>query len=176
MAESIEANKKYVDNAIEKLRIELEASHALQAADKKMPAKLSKHKLKATLAAYKKERTEKYKGKFQGKVRVGKQIDELINVAEDCLIHDFGTRQISKFVDHYANRPKTKVSDAASKTYCENQITEFYKFCGWLELNFNWKCPNLKAIDRRVVNLASDALNNAINNNRQLAVFVHSRR
>lgn len=166
MAESIEANRKYVDESIEKLRQELEASHVLQAAGKKLPARISKHKLKATLTAYKIDRVEKYKGKYQGKVRVGKQIDELSSVAEDCFIHDFGIPQISKIVDHYANRPKTKVSDAASKTYCENQITELYKFCGWLELNFGWKCPNLKAIDRRVINLATDTLNNAINNDR----------
>lgn len=166
MAESVKANEKYVDEAINKLRLELESTYALQASNKKIPAKLSKHKLKSTLEAFKKDRVEKYKGKYQGKVRVGKQIDDLISVADDCLIHDFGTNEIMKIVDHYANRPKTKVSDAASKTYCENQITELYKFCGWLELNFSWKCPNLKAIDRRVVKLATDTLNNAINNDR----------
>jgi hypothetical protein len=58
MADSIGANRKYIDESTEKLRLELEATHALQTAGKKLPARISKHNLKATLAAYKKDRVE----------------------------------------------------------------------------------------------------------------------
>jgi integrase len=166
MIQSAEANKEFVDEKIANLAKELNADFALQAAGLKMPTKLSTEGLHQKVSAYRKDRVANYKGGYQGSVRVGKQINAFKSLLDDCKLYEFDFTKIKKVVDHYCNRPLNKRGTVTAKSYCENQITEFYRFCRWLENTADWVCPKLASIDRRVRRTLNDAKNNEIRDDR----------
>jgi len=162
MAQSVAANKAYIEAEFAALRKKLESEFATQASAMNIPKSISVTRLHDALRAYQTQRVANYKGKFQGAVRVRKQLDDMLAVAPDCWLHEFDHDALQNIADHYAKRPATKVSRIASKAYCGNQITELFKFCRWMKRLYDWDCPDLSAIDRRVLNKASDKLRNSI--------------
>jgi len=122
-------------------------------------------KLHEAIASYKKDRVANYSGGYQGAQRLDKQIDKFFEL-EDCWLHELSYIEIKKFVDNWRNRPTTGHRKRCSKTYAENQISEFFKFLEVLEATKpdEFSCPKLSSIDRSVAKLASDTKGNAINN------------
>ena len=166
MIQSTAANKEFVSDKIASLAKELKADYALQAAGIEMPSKISNEGLRQKITAYRKDRIENYKGGYQGSVRVGKQIDAIKTLLDDCKLFEFDFTRIKNVVDHYCNRPLNKRGKVTAKSYCENQITEFYRFCRWVENTSDWVCPKLASIDRRILRTLDDGKNNAIRDDR----------
>jgi len=96
MRKSIEANKEYVNQKLAALAIELHGGFALQASGIKIPEKLSKDKLHQKIEAYRQDRVQNYKGKYQGQLRVGKQIDAIKENIADCPIYEHFRRAIAR--------------------------------------------------------------------------------
>lgn len=120
-------------------------------------------KLHDAIRNYKGNRVEKYKGGFQGAKRLDKQIEKFFEI-EDCWLHELEYSKIKDFVDHWRARPVTGHGKRCSKTYAQNQITEFFKFLSFTEATKGdeFECPNLSSIDRSVKRLASDTSGNEI--------------
>jgi len=162
MAQSVAANKAHIEAELEALRKKLENELATQTLTVTIPKSISVTRLHDALQAYQAQRVANYKGKFQGAVRVRKQIGDLIAAAPNCWLHEFDHDALQQIVNRYAKRPATKVSKIASKDYCKNQITELFKFCRWMRRQYEWACPELLDIERRVQNKSSDKRRNSI--------------
>lgn len=124
----------------------------------------AKTRLLSALAAYRDERVKNYAGSFQGSKRLEGQVNKFIELLPDCWLHQFGFAEIKQHVDFWRNRPTTKRENRCAKTYAENQIDEFYSFlndCGH-RYPEEFSLPNLQVINRKVINLSSDAEGNAI--------------
>lgn len=127
--------------------------------------KPARTKLHEAIEAYKKDRVANYTGGYQGAQRLDKQIEKFLDL-EDCWLHELSYLKIKKFVDHWRKRPTTEHGKRCSKTYAENQISEFYKFLEILEATKpeEFPCPKLSSIDRSVIKLPGDSKGNAIRN------------
>lgn len=129
--------------------------------DNNRPAKT---RMRSALMSYREERVRNYAGCFQGAKRLEGQINKFIELLPDCWLHEFGFAEIKQHVDYWRNRPTTKRENRCAKTYAENQIDEFYSFLNDCEHRYpdEFSLPNLKVINRKVINLPSDARGNAI--------------
>ncbi len=89
-------------------------------------------KLHEAIKAYQQDRVGNYSGGYQGGQRLAKQIDKFLEL-EDCWLHELSFVKIKGFVDRWRKRPVTEHGRRCSKTYAENQITEFFKFLDVLD-------------------------------------------
>jgi hypothetical protein len=120
-------------------------------------------KLHAALDRYLHQRTSTYVGSYQGQQRVRKQIEEIKENVADCWLARFAFAEIQEHVDYWRGRPTTGLGTRAARTYCENQIGEFFKFLKWADAAYpEFDLPNLASIDRKVPRIASDVKGNSI--------------
>lgn len=124
----------------------------------------AKTRMRSALEFYRDERMRNYAGSFQGGKRLEGQVNKFIELLPDCWLHEFGFAEIKQHVDYWRNRPTTKREKRCAKSYAENQIDEFYSFLNDCEHRYpdEFSLPNLKVINRKVINLPSDAEGNAI--------------
>jgi hypothetical protein len=119
-------------------------------------------KLQDAVDAYEKYRIKEYVGKEVGKDRVRGQIKELRSSLPEVHLSECTHDWNQSFINDYRKRKTTAFGNRCSKTWAENQISEFKNMSRWIARNFDEYPKQTFEFDTNVMLLASDDAKNHI--------------